>query len=476
MRLRSATPRLAACVLTAIVAAACQHVPPAPIDAATSGARLVARSLAEPSVGAALAGHDLRSGAESAWTLDELTLAAWALRADVSRARAEVELARAEGAVAGQRVNPTLATTTERVTDSGAAHPWVAGPALAFTLELGGKRGIRRARALAAQQAAEWQFGEALWLARAEVRGAYLDHAQTRQLVDLDEREVGLRTAYLEWVDTLLTHGAAASQQRLIALQAVSEVESRLELDRAALATSAARLAAAIGVSVVEVSRAELVVPAFERLPALEARDVDAARDLALANRLDVRRGLAEYEIAEQDLRAALASQYPNLTLAPGTLVDQADHKITLALDLPVPLLHDSSAAIRQAVAARGVAAARFEEIQAAALAEIETGFAQYSALREALAAAERGERVTQDALTVTRRQFELGGASRGDVLSAELALATRERSVFDARRALLDAVTVLENGIERPLFPESAIETTAELESRLASNGGERP
>jgi len=472
MRIRSATPRLAACVLTAIVVAACQHVPPAPIDAGASGARLVARSLTDPSVGAALAGHDLRSGAQRAWTLDELTLAAWALRADVSRARAEVELARAQGEVAGQRINPTLTTTTERVTN-GAAHPWVAGPALAFTLELGGKRGIRRARALAAQQAVEWQFGEALWLARADVRRAYLDHAQALELVDLDERDTGLRVSYLEWVDTLLTHGAAASQQRLLAQQAVSEIESRLELDRAALATSAARLAAAIGVSVVEVASIETAAPAFERLPALEARDVDAARDLALANRLDVRRGLAEYEIAEQDLRAAVASQYPNLTLAPGTLVDQADHKITLALDLPVPLLHDSSAAIRQAVAARSVAAARFEEIQSAALAEIETGFAQFRALREALAAAERGEREAQDALAVTRRQFELGGASRGDVLSAELALATRQRSVFDARRALLDAVTVLENGIERPLFPESAIETTAELEDRLASTAG---
>lgn len=459
--------RCAVGVCAGFALAACQHVPPKPLDPAANGARLIARSLEDPAVVAALSEHGL--AARNTWSLDQLTLAAWALRTDVEVARSELGAARAATVVAGQRPNPTLGVTNEKVVNAGTEHPWVVGPTVSLTLETGHKREIRRARSLAAEQALEWQFGETLWSARAAVRKAYLDHALAVELVALDEREAGFRRGYLEWVETLLEHGAAASQQRLLAMQAVSEIDSRLELDRSDRARSQAALAAALGVSPSELARIEPAPPGLNAIPTVAAADVDTARDLALTNRLDVRRALAEYEVAEQDLRAAVASQYPSITLGPGTLADQADHKITLALDLPVPLRRTSNAAIRQAIAARAVAAARFDEVQAAVLAAIDVSFAQYRSLRDALAAAQRAEQEAAAGLAVVQRQFDAGGASRGDLLAAQIALGTRQRNTFEARRALLDSITALENGIERPLFPASSIETTATIDEMLA-------
>lgn len=452
-----------------VLLAACQHVPSKPIDPAANGARLIARSLGDPKVEALLSRHDQAVGDSSAWSLDQLTLAAWTLRTDVAVSRAAVEAARAATIASSQRPNPSVTMANEKVTNAGASHPWVVAPALALTLETGHKRQIRRDRALAAENALEWQFGETLWSARAEVRKAFLDRALASQLVALDEQESTFRRDYLQWVETLLEHGAANSQQRLLAQQAVSEIDSRLELDRAELAKDEAMLAAAVGVSPRELERRAPKPPALDRIPAIAAKDVDAARDLALANRLDVRRALAEYQVTEQDLRAAVASQYPNVTLAPGPMIDQADHKITLGLDLPVPLRHNTKAAIRQAIVMRAEAAAKFDQVQAAALAAIDVSFAQYRALRDALEAARQAEQDAANALAVTGRQLQAGGASRGDLLAAQIALATRRRNTFAARRALLDAVTALENGIERPLFPPSSIDTTATIDELLA-------
>ena len=454
----------------AVACAACQHVPPAPLDAVANGERIATRSLDTPAVHAALARHEVPITTANSWSLDQLTLAAWLLRTDLAVARSEVAAARAATGVDRQRTNPTVTTTTEKVLDP-ADNPWVIGAALALTIEPGHKREIRELRALAREQALEWQFGEALWTARAEVRAALLDLSFAQELLALDTEEARLTRAFLSWVETRFERGAATTSERLAALQAVNESESRREIDNASTAKASATLAAAIGVAPRELEASRPAAPPFATLPAIASGDVNAARALALVNRLDVRRALAEYEIAEQDLRAAVASQYPDLTLAPGYLVDQADHKITLGLDLPVPLFHDASAAIRQAIAERALAAAKFDDVQSNVLAAIDIGFAQYQSSRSALAAAEQAERDAADAAASLERQLAAGAVNRGELLARQIALTGLRRSALASRRAVLDAVTALENGVERPLFPASSIEPAGVIRELLVES-----
>ncbi|HUQ53063.1 MAG TPA: TolC family protein [Gammaproteobacteria bacterium] len=424
-----------------------------------------------PFVQEALARHDLQLAAGSAWSLDQLTLAAWLLRTDLAVARSEVAAARAATGVDTERPNPTVSTTTENIVDRGVEDPWVIGAALALTFELGHKRDIRAQRAFAHEQALEWQFGQALWAARAEVRAALLDLAFAEQLAAFDTEEVRLTRAFLAWVETRLERGAATTSERLAALQAVNESESRRQIDNAAIAKASATLAATLGVAPQELARSPAALPPLATLPTIAVEDVNAARALALVNRLDVRRALAEYEIAEQDLRAAVASQYPDLTLAPGYLVDQADHKITLGLDLPVPLFHNASATIQGAIAGRTLAAAKFDDTQSSVLAAIDIGFAQYQSSRSALAAAEQAERDAADAAASLERQLAAGAANRGELLAREIARTSLSRSALAARRALIDALTALENGVQRPLFPSSSLEPAAVIRELLAES-----
>src|SRR5215831_9592354 len=118
-----------------------------------------------------------------------------------------------------------------------------------MTFELGGKREIRREGALARERAAEWAFGETLWSARAQVRGALLDLAFATSAVALDSDEARLTRDYLDWVDTRLQYGAATTAERLAAVQALNEATSRRELDGVDLARASATLAAALGVT-----------------------------------------------------------------------------------------------------------------------------------------------------------------------------------------------------------------------------------
>jgi len=175
-------------------------------------------------------------------------------------------------------------------------------------------------------------------------------------------------------------------------------------------------------------------------LPELRAADVARARDLALVNRLDVRHALADYEVAEQTCaRRRIAVSRPHA--GAGYLLDQDQHKITLALDLPVPLNHGAKASIAGG-RRRAVAAAKFDEVQAAALAAIDLGFAQYEASRGALAAAEQAEAAAAEAAASLQRRLAAGAADRGELLAGRIAVVGLKRSALDARRAALDAAT----------------------------------
>jgi len=162
--------------------------------------------------------------------------------------------------------------------------------------------------------------------------------------------------------------------------------------------------------------------------------------------------------------------QYPDLTLAPGYLHDQADHKITLGLDLPVPLFHNARPAIRLAIAQRAVAAAKFDEVQAAALAAIDIGAVQLGSAGAALDAAELASNAAADAERSMQRRLAAGAADRGELLTEQIALASLKRSALDARRAVLAAVTALENGVEQPLFPASQLAPATSLSELLGS------
>lgn len=442
---------------------ACQHVPPAPIDPAGNADRLEQRSLDDPAVTSALTRYGQPVPDDARWSLDQLTVAAWTLRTDVGVAEAQLAAARAATRVDGQRPNPTVDNSAERVTnDTPSVSPWVLGAGLGLKIETAGKRHIRARRARAREQAFEAQLGQVLWSARAAVRDALLARSFADRTLALDDDEVRLRRAYLDWVDTRLELGAATSQERLLAAEALSQIQSQRGLDRAQLASASAALAAAVGLTPAQFSNVAPASPDLETLPDLGTEDLGAARDAALVNRVDVRRALADYRVAEQDLRAAVAAQYPDISLGPGYLVDQGDRKLTLNLSLPVPLFHSGAAAIDSAVAARAVAAVQFDQVQASALAQIDTGFALYRATRGALTAAEDAEREAQSQLRTAQQRMDAGAANRGDVLGAEINLLVRRRNTLAARRALVDALGAVEDGIQQPLYPSSSLQPAA--------------
>jgi outer membrane protein TolC len=182
---------------------------------------------------------------------------------------------------------------------------------------------------------------------------------------------------------------------------------------------------------------------------------VDSAADLraaALQNRLDIRRGLADYALAEAMLRLEIARQYPDLVLRPGYIWDQSDRIWALGSILFLPLMNRNEGPILEAEARRELEADRFLALQARAIANLETRRAGYDNVRAEIGAAATLQRDARDRATRTERRFEAGDADRLERTRVRLESVVAERAAVASRVRGLQAWAMLEDAVQAPL------------------------
>ena len=71
---------------------------------------------------------------------------------------------------------------------------------------------------------------------------------------------------------------------------------------------------------------------------------------------------------------------------------------------------------------------------------------------------AQAAERSARTGTNEVDRRLTAGAADRGEVLTAQLNLAVAERATLDATRAATDALGSVEDGIQRPVWPQSTL------------------
>ncbi len=366
----------------------CQTYERKPLDLDATRSAWLTRSPGDPSVREFAAALDRAEGGSQAGgfnptdglSLAEAEAVVLVFNPDLRRARLEANVTRATAAHAGLWQDPVLGVDLERiVSGAGGANPWVAGSTIGITIPISGRLEAEKARAgaeFAAEldrvAAKEWATRSALrelWVewSAARVRAAVAEEliARLRDVASLADRQE--QAGSMTRIDARLFRVELAGREAdLIATTAtVKELELQL---RAMLG-----LAPETSITLVPtVTFAARTTSADELRPLLDSSNPELAA---------VR---AEYEVAEQSLRAEVRKQYPDLTIGPGYGTDQGDNRVVLGLSLPIPLWNRNRQGVAQATAQREVARGRFEATYehlasrlAIALTRFEAGKAQ---------------------------------------------------------------------------------------------------
>ncbi len=380
------------------------------------------------------------------WSDRQLAVAALGTRAELGRVRADWRAAVAGEGAHRARPAPGLEGGLERaVSGSEGQSPWVVALAGLFSVELGGKRGARVQRARARSAVAEAELRLTAWRTVGTVRSAALAVVAAEADLGSSRREVeslvGVQALErARYQEASLTSGELARTG-----SEVQDARARASAAEAAVLETRAALAGVLAVPQVAVDSLEVTAVAGGGCAALDSVTSDSMAALALTQRPEVGRALAEYAVAEADLRLEVARQYPDLELGPGFIWDQGVHRWTLGLALPNLLGFRNRAAIDAAEVLRTAAAAHVAEVQDELLAELTLGTGRCRGAALERASSDAQVAAAREGAELARVAYERGETSRLDPALVDLAVVRAERARQTAELRLASAGRALD-------------------------------
>ena len=427
---------------------------PAPVDASTQAPTYQARRLDDPNLLAFLAAH-AAGPSDSAATPSTLGLAALYFRSDLAESRALVSAARAGEITAGTRPFPSAGATVERsLSGSSDASPWTVSLTTGITFETGGKRAARLARATALTLGTSLRLQSTAWQLAQDARvAAVASVGAERDLADA-AAEVGALRVLLDLLRARFAEGRI-SQADLA--QAETDVQSAIVGEvqaRRARTDARAALARALAMPLTAVERLPIREELRSGCEPAESPRLDsvttAFETMALRRRYDVGAALADYAVAEAELRVQIAQQYPDLVIGPGLAWDQGVSRWLLSLGTNAIPVNRNRGPIAEAEARRTARAAHFAFVQDSVLAQVDSAVVACRDVRAEIAAADSLVSATRERLRLAEAAYARGETGQTEVAFPRLALVRVTRVQRQALQRRQRAGAALEAAIGR--------------------------
>lgn len=428
--------------LVSLLLAGCggyQRYTPAPLGARKHPAAYEQRSLADPALLHFLADNGL-APSDSGWSSRQLALAAIYERPDLDQARAAVREAQAAEVTAGVTPPPSVAAAIGRAdrTERGKSSPWTVSLSAGLTFETGGKRAARTERARAAVLAATLRLQALAWRIASATRSAAVSSIDAdRELASAVAEATASRTLLgllrSRYAEGQLSQVELASAEAGYQTASVAITEARRTRTNARLA-----LARSLAVPIVAIDSLRLRSAAHSGCATLDSVPPDTLRALALRHRFDLGAALADYAVAEGDLRLAIAQQYPDFTVGPGISWDQGIVRWLLSVAVPAIPVARNRGPIAAAAAVRAAEAARAVSSQDSVLAGVDSSIVACREFQHALIASDSLVSAAGRQLRLAQAAYLRGETGAVDTALAQIALIRAERvRVITAGRGL---------------------------------------
>lgn len=439
-------------------AVAAAERPGAPAGVKADGAGTPSVSPAPPSPTVTLY-YDPVQGASSS----DLVRRAFQSNREIAAARLDINRARARLTQAGLRPNPTLdfEQTTGRLTGSAGESETSVG--VAIPLELGGQRRRRVELARAELEAVEAEVADRERRLAVEVRALYAEALSALRELEITENLNNIDVQTTRFVQARVNEGESAPIDLSLLRVEVDRLRGRRALVEGRLRASLVRLKGLVGIPAEESLRLgeDLDAPVLPRPPA----SLEAAVEIALRNRPDLKLARLNEEVAQAGLRLARAQGSPEVTAfsrytvsrgvfddTPVGVLTDKDRLLTFGVSVGIPVFNKNQGAKAEAAAAISQATARREFLEAVVRSEVQSAYARYEAARAALTTYEQGViQRSQENVRLIRAAYELGHFSINDLLNEQRRLVDSQRDFTEALSEQYRALADLQAAVGAP-------------------------
>lgn len=396
----------------------------------------------------------------------ELINRAIASNPEMAAARLEIARARARLIQSGLRPNPTIEFEQTAGGLTGARGERSTSIGFGLPIEFGGKRQRRIELAQAELEAASAEAEDRERRLAAEIHAAHVEAlvalremAITEQLNRLD-----IQTARI--VEARVVEGEAAPIELNLLRAEADRLRSRRALVEGRLNAVLLRLKTLAGLPPNEQLRLkeDLSAPSLPIPPS----SIEAAMDIAIKERPDIRLARLNEKAAEAGLRLATAQGAPEVTAftryssvrstfddTPVGALRDKDNLIAFGVSIGLPVFNRNQGAKAEAAVAIQQARRRRESIEQLAKAEIASAYARYEAAQAALEIYEQSVIVkTSQNINSIRGGYELGAFRMTELLTEQRRLIDSERERTEAFAERYKALADLNSAIGAPLNP----------------------
>jgi len=336
----------------------------------------------------------------------------------------------------------SLTLSTEYSKDADPQHPWLYGAAVGIPVDAGNRKKARFTAADLAVVKARYALADAVWTCRQRLRQGMSDLYYANAQVALDRTLVQQREAY-----------AAALGKRVAAGEDTRALAAQAELDASAARQALRQAEASVIQARADLARAlDTASDAVDALPGIAPPVIDARAaadmaDTALYTRTDIAAAVTDYDSAENDLRAAVAGQFPDINIAPGYTWDHGAVKWPVNLTLNLPPLDGNRANIAQAQKARLAAGKTLEDRVKSAVHDARAGATQYQSDLDRETAIQTRDLPLAETLSAhAERALKAGESDRTEALAAAAALTQTKVSALQAAKTASDDRLKLED------------------------------
>ncbi len=378
-------------------------------------------------------------------SINELIERALNSNQDLAASRLGIERARARLSQARLRPNPTLEfeQSSGRLVGNGGDGEFTVGASL--PIEIYGRREARINVAQIEIEASEADVRNRERVLAANILTNYAEALAALRELDATERLLELDLETTKFVQIRVNEGDTAPLELNLLQAEVERLRSRRQLAEGRLQSSLTQLKLLAGLSFDEPLRLrEQLTSAI--LPALPITR-EAAVNIALRTRPDIRLAQIEEQVATAGLRLVRASSRPDLTAytrytqgrstfdAPVPF-SQRDRSLTFGVAVGIPIFNKNQGAKAEAEIAVRQAQARREFAERVVRGEILAAYQRFEAASRAVSTLENAAipRSTQNVETF-RKVYEIGEIKITDLIA-------EQRRLLDATRDLTEALT----------------------------------
>jgi outer membrane protein TolC len=393
------------------------------------------------------------------WGLKELIYAQQFFNPELKTAKMKWEMVKTNEVIANLRPASSIGLEIGRETTNKELSKKIFGGNFSFTIESANKRLIRYELALNKSQLALIDYQITNWKLRLNLFNKLLDFIENQEFIRLSKDELRLKQSVMNMMKKRLEAGIVSQidlDMKTIEFNKKNQELLELQMKQALIKNQVASL---IGLSIQKFNlitlNAKNITSLLDDITVsyLKDKKLIELQEISLTKRLDLRKALSNYAVAEAELKLEVANQYPDYNFTPAYIYEFGTRIWSLGIDSIINSASRNKAFITKAKKFRDLEASKVITLQLSTINDIEELQLNFSNKSEDLKYSKQMLETKDKLKQQLNARFEKGLIDRMEYEIEKINLIDIDKKYHKAIYNLIRIGLLAESILQEPIF-----------------------